>query len=114
MLSKGGGPQDDRAKTNLFNTGLKSTSLVVERAQDGVYKERKAGSLTAEAKKDAQALKTLEAVTKAKVERLERQAKELMREPGPDGEERLPEDSSEERRRKAAQDELSAGGADEF
>ena len=64
MFSKGGGPQDDRAKTNLFNTGLKSTSMVVKKAQEGVYKERKAGSLTAEAKKDAQSLKTLEAVTK--------------------------------------------------
>lgn len=83
------------AKSKLFDTGLRSTSLVVDRVKERVYKPPKASSLTGKGRAGAQSYKGLEAESREKIAALEKEATKLRK--VRQGEE--PEDESEERRR---------------
>ena len=67
------------SKSKLFDTGLKSTSLMVDRVKESVYKPPRVSSLVAAAKEEAQSYMAIEEETNQKLGALERQASHLRR-----------------------------------
>ena len=88
-------PKAKAAKSKLFDTGLRSTSLVVDRVKERVYQPPKASSLVSKRRAGARSYKEIEAETNQKVTALEKEADRLKR--SLHGED--PEEEEEERRK---------------